>query len=452
MSTAAFSATTAVLAVFLAGCAGYKVWQYRRARTAGAAVTTYALVTCLGALAVALALQSPLAETALDAALGASATSLALAPSLAIIASCGYQCFAVSINDPYSAQQRIRWRVSLAALAVIILVVTFIVSPDGLPALRELDPVSYRSDPFGAVIFLTYVGYLGLAAADVARLAYRFTRLGNVPLLRLGLLMVTGGAYIVGAYAIVKLTAFVAGVIVDRNLDPIALHATRPLVIAGALLTGIGNTLPSWGRWVGVRKPAEWLGLYISYLALRPLWKALVGMRPQIALEPRSRWADLLPDDLRFRATRRVVEIRDGLLLLRPYRTAEAAARATHLARERGLQGEELTAAAEAADIALALRAAATDAGPSAAAPSGIVIGTFDVGTANMTEEVHWLVRVTHAFRHSPVVRDALAGHAESATASAPAGPDQTQPSASPPSTPRPADAQCRPGTGILDR
>jgi hypothetical protein len=202
----------------------------------------------------------------------------------------------------------------------------------------------------------------------------------------------------------------------------------------------------------GPRKPTEWLGLCISYLARRPLWKALFDTRPQIALQPLPRWADLLPDDLRFRSTRRVVEIHDGLLLLRPYRTAETSARATHLAGERGLRGEELTAAVEAADIALALRAAAIDSGTSAAGPTGIVTGTFDVGTTNMTEEVHWLVRITHAFRHSPVVRDALVDHAQSATAGKPASPDRTHPPASPPSTPRQADAQSRPDTGILDR
>jgi hypothetical protein len=413
MSTAVFSITAFIVAVFVAGCAAYKVWQFHRARGAGSAVTTYALVTCLSALAVALALQPPPVQAAIDSLLGASATSLALAPALAMIAMCGYQCFVVSINDPCSAPQRIRWRVAMATLAVIILVAAVVVGPDGHPALREHDPVSYRSDPLSVVVFLMYVGYMGFGGYDTARLAYRFTRLGDVPLLRLGLLMVTGAQYVVCLYAGVKLTTFTIGLIVDRNLDPIAEHATRPLVIVGALLTGIGNTLPSWGRRVGARRPAEWLGLYLSHLTLRPLWESLYTVAPQIALHPRSRWADrLLPGDLRFRITRRVVEIHDGLLLLRSHRTAEASARATHLAREHDLQGSDLAAAVEATEIALALRAATTGTTVSSSAAARtptIVTETFEGVTANITQEIHWLTRVTHALRRSPIVRDALA-------------------------------------------
>jgi hypothetical protein len=457
LSTAVFALAASIVAVIVAGCAAYKVWQFHRARAAGSAVAAYALVTCLSALAVALALQPPPVQAAIDSVLGASATALALAPGLAMIAICGYQCFVVSINEPCSAPRRIRWRVAVAALAVITLVAAVVAGPDGHPALRSQDPVSYRSDPLGAVVFLTYVGYMGLGGIDVARLAYRFTRLGDVPLLRLGLLMVTGGAYIVALYAGMKLAVFTVGLIVDRNLDLIAEHVTRPLVIVGALLTGIGNTLPSWGRWVGARRPAEWVGLYISHLTLRPLWEALYAVAPQIALHPRSRWADrLLPGDLRFRITRRVVEIQDGLLLLRFHRTAEASARATHLARMHGLQGPDLAAAVEATEIALTIRAAATGvavAGSAAVPTPSAVTETFEGVTANINHEIHWLTRVTYALRHSPVVRHALADQDPPAAAATATRPRPAQPGApaSPPAASASADQRSRSGPPVPD-
>ncbi|BCY10021.1 MAB_1171c family putative transporter [Actinoplanes sp. L3-i22] len=398
-----------VVALLVAGSAAYKVWQLRRATETTAVRAGYSLVTCLLALAVALVLLWPPGEAAVDAVLGSSATALAVAPVLAMIAACGYQCFVVSIDDPASATRRIRLRVGLVALAVTVLIAAVAVTgPAGHPALRAQDPVSYRDDPSGAVVFLAYVGYLGLGSLDVARLAARFTRLGSAPLLRLGLLMVTGGTYLSGLYAVVKLGGFAAGLVLDRNLDVATSEATRPLVIVSALLISIGSTLPSWGGSVGVHRPAEWVGSYLSYQALRPLWEALYEVKPQIALHPYTRWADrLLPGDLRFRLTRRVVEIRDGLLLLRPYRTVESHATATELAGRAGLHGVELAATVEAVEIALSLRALSrADRGGPATAPEPATTD-FDGVTASMREEVQWLTRVTQAFRRSPAVRDA---------------------------------------------
>ncbi|GIF04200.1 MAB_1171c family putative transporter [Actinoplanes siamensis] len=415
-----------IAAILVAGSAAYKVWQLRRMTGTTSVRAGWSLVLCLGALAVALALQWPRAQAGVDAVLGASATANAVAPALAMIAACGYQCFVVSINDPSSAARRIRRRVGLVVLAVVVLVAANAVhGPAGHPALRAQDPVSYRSDWSGAVVFLAYVGYMSASAVDVARLAARFTRLGTAPLLRLGLLMVTGGSYLSGLYSALKLAGFAAGLVIDRNLDVVTAHATRPLIIVSALLISIGSTLPSWGRSVGAHRPAQWIGSYVSYLTLRPLWEALYAVKPQIALHPYTRWADrLLPGDLRFRLTRRVVEIQDGLLLLRPYRSGESHAVATDLARRAGLRGAELAATVEAVEIAWSLRAVsrAGDAGATGT-PEPAAATAADVGgvTASVLAEVHWLSQVTQAFRRSPVVRAVLDEGEDGPAASDPA-------------------------------
>jgi hypothetical protein len=280
---------------------------------------------------------------------------------------------------------------------------------------RVDNPASFRGDP-RAVGYFIYVTYMGLGAIDTARLAYRFTRLGSVPLLRLGLLMVTGGAIAASLYAAVHLSALAVGLMIDRNLYSIAAPVIHSLTIVSALLVSVGSTVPSWGRFVGAHRTAEWIGDYISHLSLRPLWEALYAVKPQIALHFRSRWADrLLLGDLRFRLTRRVIEIRDGLLLLRSYRTHESHAQALDLAQRGGLHGNELAAAVEAIEIALSLRAMnRTDtAGQDveSVSPPTLAATDFDGVTASIVDEVHWLTQVAQAFRRLPVVHEVLHGH-----------------------------------------
>jgi hypothetical protein len=59
-------------------------------------------------------------------------------------------------------------------------------------------------------------------------------------------------------------------------------------------------------------------------LLLRPLWQDLSALNPGVVLvAPPARWREVVQrQDCRFRAIRRMVEIRDWLLILRRYRPA----------------------------------------------------------------------------------------------------------------------------------
>ena len=64
-------------------------------------------------------------------------------------------------------------------------------------------------------------------------------------------------------------------------------------------------------------------GLWLAYWRLRPLWAALLQAVPDVEL-PAERGAGV---GIRWRLLRRVIEIRDAELALRPYWRADVAAR-----------------------------------------------------------------------------------------------------------------------------
>jgi len=95
---------------------------------------------------------------------------------------------------------------------------------------------------------------------------------------------------------------------------------------------------------------------------------------------------------LRLRLYRRVIEIRDGLLALHPYREDGVAAAARERARAAGLTGQQLEAAVEAAAVAAALRSRA-----SGRAPASAVVTV--AGGADLASDTVFLSRVARAYR-----------------------------------------------------
>jgi hypothetical protein len=139
---------------------------------------------------------------------------------------------------------------------------------------------------------------------------------------------------------------------------------------------------------------------------------ALCRSTPEIALVPPTSTArdTLAFGDVDFRLYRRVIEIRDGRLVLRPYLAPGVAATARQLAEAAGLAGDQLQATVEAASLAAALHAkageqdvrGATTASEGGGKPAG------HPGGADLCGEVAWLVQVARAFDRSPVVAAAL--------------------------------------------
>jgi hypothetical protein len=139
--------------------------------------------------------------------------------------------------------------------------------------------------------------------------------------------------------------------------------------------------------------------LWSAYWRLYPLWDALRLVIPEIQLppEPGMRW------NIRYRLHRRVIEIRDAELVLRPYAAAEVAGQAAATARSSGLRPDVAAAVVEAAIIVSSIQSRLRG------ARSGHDdIPRDHVGAApgnDIRAEVVRLILVCRAIRRSRIVR-----------------------------------------------
>lgn len=139
---------------------------------------------------------------------------------------------------------------------------------------------------------------------------------------------------------------------------------------------------------------------WYAYWRLYPLWAVLRQAIPEIELPPDP----AMRQSIRYRLYRRVIEIRDAQLALRPYAEPERVARAAAAARSSGLAEEAVAAVAEAAAVVTSVRshfrgcpgrAEAPPAGHPGAAPC-----------ADVSAEAARLITVSRA-RRSRIVRQA---------------------------------------------
>ncbi|MCZ4119443.1 MAB_1171c family putative transporter [Streptomyces sp. H39-S7] len=155
-----------------------------------------------------------------------------------------------------------------------------------------------------------------------------------------------------------------------------------------------GRTLPT---------PAGWLRAWHGYRRIGPLWTAMHAALPEIALTgPALRLGFMLPLGARFALYRRIIEIRDGHLALRPYFHPEVPAW-TAEAEGSGLDAasERLAPIVEAATIAAALEAARSG---RRCTPPGCEGYVPPQVRASVEAETAWLMQVSDAFVGSAAV------------------------------------------------
>ncbi|MFJ9445997.1 MAB_1171c family putative transporter [Kitasatospora sp. NPDC101235] len=92
-------------------------------------------------------------------------------------------------------------------------------------------------------------------------------------------------------------------------------------VVLGVVCTALvvaGATVGRWGR--GLPALRRWLWAHLTYRELARLWHSLYEVFPEIALRPPGRRGPgRPPGDIQFALYRRIIEINDGLLALRPF-------------------------------------------------------------------------------------------------------------------------------------
>ncbi|MFF5296456.1 MAB_1171c family putative transporter [Paractinoplanes globisporus] len=266
------------------------------------------------------------------------------------------------------------WQVALT-VAVVVTLVTLDLTTGGIdPSPARL---SGHLTPPMVAYWVVLEGFLGAILVSSVMLFWSVARDAPAGLPRLGLRTIAVGTAMIVVYAAVKTILIVlrgAGVPID--FETVA-GPGRALQGAGTLLAVAGALVPAG------RKARSVFAAYRSLLALRPLWTAMRDAFPEVILfTPRRAVFELSGvDDVHLRLYRRVIEIRDGMLALRPY-----------------LQGiSPGTPEAEAAAIAEALRRHAEG-----IAPSAETAGFAPVGP-EMADEVAWLSRVSRAYHRRAV-------------------------------------------------
>jgi len=112
----------------------------------------------------------------------------------------------------------------------------------------------------------------------------------------------------------------------------------------------LADHLAEAGR--GLARLFRQVWLWSAYWRLYPLWDVLRQVVPEIELpaEPEMRW------NIRYRLHRRVIEIRDAQLVLRPYAKTEVAGLIAAAAKSSDLSPDRTAAVVEAATIVSSLQ------------------------------------------------------------------------------------------------
>jgi hypothetical protein len=293
-------------------------------------------------------------------------------------------------EPPDRAWRSARWRLAVAAAVMLTMFCLWIAVGLRTQERSTSYLVHNAHQPLGAVYLCLYVLTLLVALGEIARLCFRYAGCVGRPWLRRGLRTTAIGALI---YSVDFWSRAFAIVGVRLGLDPLDWE-TLILLGAGIGMTLIilGLTMPSWGpQLAGLRR---WWRTCLTCRTLHPLWRDLRGVSPAIVLHPRGRSIT----DANYRLYRRVIEIRDGLLALRPYRDATGAPQA---GTPTGVTGDDRHAAAVAAELRTALRfhAAGRVVGRDSNRPTGDT-ETADSWTGkDLTSEAAWLARVARAYR-----------------------------------------------------
>ena len=355
----------------------------------------------LVALALALTVLAHPVYVTLDRLAGIPNLARLLGHSFIVLAAWSARSTLSYVNYPFEqARSRVRHHGAILVVALVFMVVLFGLAPVDEETMQFMS--RYATTPFILEYWLVFLGFLGVALFDIVRLDLTHAARADNPALKVGLRTVALGG-IVGLGYVANEGLYVLGAQVDATYplgdkDMI----TTVLVAGGTSLMIIGSTMPAWGPIVGIPAAARWIDRYWMLRVLYPLWADLYRASPDIALSlPSSPLMDALAmRDLNVRLYRRVVEIRDGLLTLRPFVDPKVREVAGALGRSAGLSGDELDAVAEAATVAAAIRAKRRR----RAIAGGDVVAAAPVGS-DLSAEAAYLTRLSRAYRNSSVVR-----------------------------------------------
>ena len=312
---------------------------------------------------------------------------------------------------PDRARRRVKATVSIAAVVLSAMIALFVHSDSAHHQQQSFKDWYGGSAEYDAYLIIYLTTYTTVEV-EVIRLCRRYAKVTSRSWLRTGLRTTSIGAAIGLFYSITRL-ADIAAALADVDISAWENLAEVGAGL-GALLVMIGLTLHWWGPRISAL--AQRARRLIAYIRLRPLWASFYALDASIAFDDqrnsasgrvmsKTRTAVRVLGDVEYHVARRIVEIRDGILTLRPYQDPAHAERVREHFVGRGLVDDDLDAAVAAEQIHAAL-----DTHEEARHCERPPVPALGNSPADLDAELAWLLKVTkHFTKHSARPRE-LAG------------------------------------------
>ncbi|MDX2604098.1 hypothetical protein PV330_29315 [Streptomyces caniscabiei] len=323
-----------------------------------------------------------------------------LSNSFTLAAATSVLAFMLQLDlEPEEARRSIRRRVLFLGISVTGMTVLFTASQ-----LNDDSPQLY------ALYVLIYITYLSVTAKDFGKQTWKQAGQSRRRSQRAGLRITAVGCAFALVYAAYKVFGLIS-IGLELNLLPHGVRCSTPVspvrcvfsVTAPALavlLITLGLTLPAVAWPVSQFLRRRWESR--SFAALAVLWKDITDTTPEVVLAPTDARHG---DDADFHLHRRVIEINDGVLALRPHRSPRVQESAERAVAARGLTGTpEGDAIVEAAVLRAAIhtKKAETETEPATAGePTSHPTPpppTPPSRPGNLRAETEWLLLVARAY------------------------------------------------------
>ncbi len=257
-------------------------------------------------------------------------------------------CFFVSVHRGRAGTRRIRGELAVAAGVCVLAAAVTVVVP-GERRLLLTDPAPSAGGTAALLFSVPILLYLGYAAGAIVVWVTRVLPGVVRRVLRVSLWVVAVGAVLQVAGGALR----IASLLLRHAVEPAPEGLLRHLELLVGLLVSLGFLTLALGAIVplvdgAIREVPRIRAQRRASRTLEPLWAALHAEFPELALELRS------PGPGRA-LYRRVVEIRDGLVLLSPHFDAGVAEREGRRSSGAGEDDEDRRAAVEAALVRGAL-------------------------------------------------------------------------------------------------
>jgi hypothetical protein len=378
-------------AAIAVSAAAYRLLCARRALTPGVRYLCFA-IAAVGLSAAVIAPGTLDAATRIEP--FPNATRL-LGNELALVAAFNVHGLLAHLALPTVQVRRVMRR---QAVILITALATMTVLLGIAPTVATADFVSANAHNLRVLGYLlVFCTYIAIAAAQFIRLIHAYVQLSDRPWLRRGLSIIQLGAALGVVWAVCKSAA--AGVVFATGAPVTTERPTSAVLSAGCvILVACGSTMPTWGP--ALARPLRWAHRYHTYRALRPLWLSLTRAFPE-TVHPATENGITPPGrGIEWKLARRLVEIRDGLLLLTPYRDPRIGT-AVHAAALRANRSDP-QAIAEATELHAALqRRRQGDQPPTETPPPPPPAAAPAPQPVGLDAETAWLHRVARAYRRA---------------------------------------------------